>query len=266
MVAFPIRQRVKLPLTPLTAILAAVLVGGGLLLVPTAVLEAVIVDSGIAALLPAAEPPLGLTARLALAITAAAGSGAVAWLGAYLILGGEGIVTLRPRPVPAAAPDDGVPVLRRADAHPDAPARAPLLATRDLGIPFLEVRALVERDLPRDLDAPLSAFDPGAIPDEPAAPMPTVAPLVRLAPPPCEPGERFEVFELPTPTPSPIDVRPIAAPRTDATIHALLDRLERGVSRQIKPAQAPAPALTPAVPSFNGLDETLAELRRLATG
>ena len=251
MVAFPIPQRLKLPLAPVSAVLVAAFVAAGFLFVPTPILEAAVLDSGIAALLPAAAPPLGETARLALAVTASAGAGAAAWLAAFLILGGEGVVTLGRRArAPAFAPPIDVPVLRRADAHPDAPARAPLMAARDLGAPFLDIRAPVaapvppvERKLPRDLDAPLAAFDPSAIPDEPAEPVPAVPSLCRYDPP--EPVDRIETFEL---------IPPIAAPRTDATIHALLDRLERGVARR---AENEAPP--------RSLDSTLSDLRRLAT-
>ena len=34
-----------------------------------------------------------------------------------------------------------MPVLRRADAHPDAPPRRPVFANSDLGTPFLDVKA-----------------------------------------------------------------------------------------------------------------------------
>lgn len=249
MVAFPIRRSLKLPLAPLSAIVAAAFVAGGCLLMPGAVLETAMLDSGIPALFPAAEPPLGLTARLALAVTAGAGAAAAAWFVALLILGGDDVVTLRPRAIaPEPVAKARVPVLRRADAHPDAPPRAPLLATRELGVPFLDVRAPrppVEADLPRDLDAPLSAFDPDAIPAVPVEPVRAVAPLYA-------PGERFEAFELRPPVRPAPEQPPIAAPRTDATIHALLDRLERGVARKIEPARE------------HGLEDTLSDLRRMA--
>ena len=69
-----------------------------------------------------------------------------------------------------------------------------------------------------------------------------------------EAGERFEAFELRPPVAAPLDQPPIAAPRTDATIHALLDRLERGVSNRAGPPSRPGV-----------VDDALSELRRLAT-
>lgn len=273
MVVYPVSKRLKLALTPAFAIAVGACVALACMVMPSSVLEAMILDSGVPALLPAAEPPLGWTARTALAMIAGGGASAAAWLAAFLLLGGEGIVSIplslprlpdgralarwigRLRPARTVADADAsVPVLRRADAHPDAPARAPLLATRDLGTPFLEVRAPapVERDLPRDLDAPLSAFDPHAIPEVPAEPIRAIAPL-HAVPNPAVPedGERFEAFELRPPVPQPLSQPPIAAPRTDATIHALLDRLERGVSTRTPSGAAPGDALN--------------ELRRLAT-
>ncbi|URW75508.1 hypothetical protein M9980_13405 [Sphingomonas donggukensis] len=259
----------KLPLAPITAVAAGLMVAAACLLIPADVLEAMVSASGIPALLPAAAPPLGLTARIALAVTAGAGFGALAWCGAYVILGGEGVVTLRVprRAAPFAVPKFALPSLRGSDAHPDAPPRAPLMAARDLGVPFLEVKAKpappVEADLPRDLDTPLAAFDPAAIPECPAAPVPVPAPLARPRPAAIQQaGERFESFDLPRPVPSIArgTPRPIAAPQTDATIHALLDRLERGIGRRAAPTEVDAE--TAAI--IHRVDGTLAELRRMA--
>jgi len=92
--------------------------------------------TGLPALLPAAEPPLGATARLAAIALAAA----VCFLAVWLLLR-----AFDPRPAkPADEAADGdelsesdwiAPRLRRADAHPDAPARRPLFAGKDLGEP-----------------------------------------------------------------------------------------------------------------------------------
>lgn len=241
MVAFTLRQHVSPSFRPepasIAAFAAAAVIAAALLLVPARLLEAAVVASGLPALIPAAEPPLGHTARLALAIVGGTGGGAATWFAIAALLAG---------PLPRLRPLAGTqpllaPILRRADAHPDAPARAPLRAARDLGAPFLDARGPAERDLPRDLDAPLSAYDPGAIRPAPASPVPLVTPLVRAAPP-LEDGERLEVFELPA---------PIATARTEATVHALLDRLEAGMGR--------TPRATRARP-----DGTLDELRRLA--
>lgn len=233
MVSYFARERLIFPIAPTGAVVAAALVAAVALGVPQAWLDAVVVASGLPAIFPAAEPPLGLTARLALMVTGGSAAGALTWYALTWFFGVRRLIVRMPMPQPR-------------DVHPDAPKRGPLLATQELGTPFHEVVAKpqppVERALPRNLDAPLAHFDPGAIPDAPAAPIPLVAPLAKRAPALAK-GERIETFELTT---------PIAAPDTDATIHALLARLERGVANRHR--------------AHAGLDNALGELRRLAAG
>ncbi|MGC4251630.1 MAG: hypothetical protein QM605_09270 [Sphingobium sp.] len=137
------------------AVALAVLGGAGaalaMLSMPVGLVETLIASTGISEILPAAAPPLGMTARLALASFAALMAigimGAMRREGRFLALEQEG----RPDGVRGAGkmgfalsrltafarrrghPSDrfGEPVLRRADAHPDAPARAPIFASRD---------------------------------------------------------------------------------------------------------------------------------------
>ncbi|MEO9130599.1 MAG: hypothetical protein ABI240_05260, partial [Sphingomonas sp.] len=147
-----------------------------------------------------------------------------------------------------------------------------------------------ERNIPADLDTPLAAFDPDAIPAASGNWPPKGAPLPRLnldsisAAPfsrftkiqsprqqMFDPGERFETFELTPPVPgktlasepvSPARPRDSARVEMDpsASIHALLDRLERSVARReiIAPPAAAA--------RVDSLQETLGTLRRLAAG
>lgn len=164
----------------------------------------------------------------------------------------------------------GVPVLRRADSHPDAPARRPIRAAEDLGQPLpmtapapaLRQRMIAkpvvarERGLPVDLETPLAALDPAAIPTTPREPVRPVAALSR--PQIIDPGERFETFEL-TPIKRGGPVKAAAKPtrpmpnmmEPPATIGALLDRLEKRTGRDFRPATS--------------IEETLGMLRRLAT-
>jgi hypothetical protein len=229
----------------------------------------------------------------------AGGAGAVAallgWFMAFILVGTRGLSVGKTAEVEAEMPH--TPVIRRADAHPDAPPRPPLLATRDLGTPFLEVRAAdndggahqdteevaaraplfpeppVEQPLPRDLNQPLAAFDPQAVPQRPRPKPVPIAPLRRTPRPAIfDEGERFEVFELtppvrpkPAPQPAmrmPAPAEPIVRPETDASVHALLERLERGVVRkglasgmekQVHPRDAE-----------RGLEDALVTLRNLA--
>lgn len=282
----------NLPIAPLAAVALGALVALGVAAMPTAGLESLVMDSGLPSVLPAAEPPLGLTARAAVAVLTGGFAALFTWLAAFILVGTRS-VTLGKTPE-ASDEDVPMPVLRRADAHPDAPPRPPLLATRDLGRPFLEVRAaestsqevdeiaapaemaevpaeLIEQPLPQDLEQPLSAFDPDAILAVPMPP-PIKLPPMRRAPTPqvFAPNERFEVFELtptvrkpapaeaaPAPEPAP-PADPIARPETEASVHALLERLEKGVVRR---SQAKAAT---AKQAERGLEDALATLRNMA--
>ncbi len=235
MVAFPIAQHLKLALAPLIGGALGLVFALAVIAVPGATLEAIVTAIGLPSIFPAAEAPLGLTARAVLAGIGGLGIAVASWGALLVVVGAQSIrIPLSGFRVPRPAATSR---MRRADAHPDSPVRAPLMATRDLGTPFLEVKAkpapLIVRDLPADLDAPLSAYDPAAIPAAPAEPIRPVASLVRK-PVACAPGERIETFELARPTPTVAARQPgaIVRPRTDATIHALLDRLEAGVRRE----------------------------------
>lgn len=286
--------------------LAAAVLGGAAAaacaLMPTPMLESLVMASGLPAVLQAAAPPLGMTARLAIAGGAGVMVAVFGWLVLFLLLGTRGVTVGRARPVePDAVP---TPVLRRADAHPDAPPRPPLLATRDLGTPFLEVtarpqaddavveplfvsgpepqfqpepapiaQAPEEQDLPMDLEQPLAAFDPQAIRETPMPPPVTLPPLRRAARPAVfDTSERFETFEL-TPirrTPPPPNLAPaprqreeaITRPETEATVHALLERLEKGVVKRGLATGRETPQ--PPRNAERGLEEALVTLRNLA--
>lgn len=311
----------NLPLAPIVAVLAGAGVAGACVVMPAASLEQLVLASGLPAVLSAAEPPLGTTARLTLGAGAGGLVALFTWFGLFLMLGTRGFTIGK-----AVATDEAVPNLRRADAHPDAPPRAPLLATRDLGTPFLEVTAqpkaeakaeakadpferieaieplfapeaprpisvaepvaeaepameldspLPEHELPVDLDQPMAAFDPYSIPDVPMPPPVTVPPL-RPRPAVFDSSERFETFELtpmrraappptlkPAPRPQPqAEQEPIVTPKTDATIHALLERLEKGVVRR-GIATGPEPEVNPRE-TERGLEDALVTLRNLA--
>jgi hypothetical protein len=99
--------------------------------------EQTVTLSGLPAILSAAQPPLGTTARLA----AMALTGIASFLLVWFVLRALGKpAPKQPRrrsaPVPLQVEP---PKLRRADAHPDAPSRRPILAGLDLGRPLDEV-------------------------------------------------------------------------------------------------------------------------------
>jgi hypothetical protein len=213
-------------LTRLAPVIAAVLGTLAALLVailPEWRLVALVEALHLPSILSAARPPLGATARTLLAVVAGG------------LVGGGLFMAFRAatRLVPAPR-EDGVPVLRRADAHPDAPARRPIRASEDLGAPLpigapAEPAApamgspLIERTLPADLDTPLAALDPAAIP---AAPREPVRPVAPLAKPVVE-----ETFDL-------VPIRRTARTKREpvpTTVSGLLDRLERSAGRGAKP-------------------------------
>lgn len=204
---------------------AGIIAAGLFLLLPGAALEDWVWRSGLPALIAAAEPPLGTTARAVLALGAGALAGAVAWSALFLLFGTDGLL------VPRAVAEEGVPVLRRADAHPDAPARKPLSAD-ELGAPLppaQEVTATVApppppvvQPIPVDLDMPLSAFHPGALPDVPREP---VRPVASLRPVALAEGERIATVQLP---------RSPAESTSAPSIESLLKRLEQSTRRPLR--------------------------------
>ena len=287
MVALSHRKRLNVPLAPLIAGVAATLIALIFALLPSSILGRLVLDSGIAALVPAAEPPLGFTARAVLMLIGGGGVGLVTWFTAHLLVGTRTVALATKQ-----ASKDAVPTTRRADAHPDAPPRRPLFANEDLGAPFQSVRVAdieasiedkfadeplvlstpvaveaftppVERDLPADLNKPLAAFDPRAIREDPLDWFPSSARQIQMPhPKPLADGERLDTYELTQPAAQPEPVAPRAPRDPAASIHSLLDRLEKGVT-----ARAPAAAghATPPVPREDNLQEALSALRRLAS-
>lgn len=228
-------RRLKTRLVPILTMVAGVIVAAAAAGAPADLLSAVVEATGLPAILPAAAPPIGVTGRTLLALVIGLAVGSLGFI-APLIAG----FARRDVPEPDA------PRLRRADAHPDAPARRPIRASEDLGPPLPMVRSYLPnsaqtiraqtapapaavampivsqpaiaraRELPADLDLPMAAFDPRALPEVPRTPVRVVAPLV----PPV-------VTEA---------VAPVAvsepAPLASLSIAALLDRLERGSGRR----------------------------------
>ncbi len=89
--------------------------------------------SGLPLVLSAAQPPLGTTARAAAVIAAAVGTWTLVWLVLRALSKKPAEPKRRSKPVEIDVP---MPRIRRADAHPDAPARRPILAGLELGVPL----------------------------------------------------------------------------------------------------------------------------------
>lgn len=184
-------RRLKMSKVAPALFLALGVVGAALIAVaPAALLDTAIERLGIATLLPA-----GVIGRALLALV---GGGAVAFIGLLPWLASSKFARRRATRLGLAPP------VRRADAHPDAPARRPIAAHSELGAPLPALGEDDERPLPADLDLPLAAFDPDS--------------LVNAQ------GERFETFPLPS-------AAEVAGGQTES-IATLLERLERGASRR----------------------------------
>jgi hypothetical protein len=222
----------NLPLAPLIALVAGGLAALGVAMIPVPALEALVMDSGLPSVLAMAEPPLGTTARLAVALGSGVFVGAFMWLSAFILLGSRGLTIGGDAADPADPEEVAVPVLRRADAHPDAPPRPPLLATRDLGRPFLEIRAGAPAEAPEDEKVDFDAiFPPRPMTPPPVAP---VAPIIVPEPVAVEAPKVHEVHAQDIPEPT-LGVPEVYEPYdTGAAIPA--------------PAPAPQPVIEQALP------------------
>ena len=192
------------------AVAGGLLAAVGVMAISTETLETLVWTTGVAALVPAAAPPLGMTARILLALGSGMLIAALLWSSLFLLFGPGGFLVRR------APRGDGVPVIRRADAHPDAPPRKPMSAA-DLGTPMMEVGvggsvARDERAIPVDLDLPLAAFDPTAILPVPMEPVRPVAPLAQpmVAPVVEMPRSAEPATFVTAPAPKPVE-RPVEA-------------------------------------------------------
>ncbi len=234
MVAFPRLPVLNARTAPIAGAAAGVAVAALFVAVPAGVLEDWVWASGVPALVAAAAPPLGTTARAVLALAGGAMTGSVVWALLYLLVGPGGL--LASKTVASA-----VPVVRRADAHPDAPPRRPMTAA-EMGTPLMEVASPpVVQDLPADLDQPLAAFDPAAIPEVPLEPLAKVEPLAKLEPrvrTALAPGERIDTYVLTPPSPAVAPEPKRAAAGVQPSIEALLRRLEEVAAQRVGiPAQ-----------------------------
>lgn len=116
--------------------LAAMVAGLIGLLVPVSILESLSFHLYLDTITDFAKPPLGTTAKMlgALALALAAGGAAFVaarWFGVISAPDGIGGLIDRLRGVDRDDEEDA-PVLRSADRHPDAPARRPFSAMRDI--------------------------------------------------------------------------------------------------------------------------------------
>ncbi|GAA4048456.1 hypothetical protein [Parerythrobacter jejuensis] len=107
----------------IVALWFAALFGIGSMVLPTILIEKIVVALGLPAIISSAAPPIGFTARLLIALVAA-------------VIGGAGGMFIARKIVTSQAdetPRKRTPSRNAADKHPDAPAKKPIFATRELG-------------------------------------------------------------------------------------------------------------------------------------
>lgn len=287
----------------LGGIAAALLV----LWIPVGLIEMLVASSGLSEALPAAAPPLGAKARMILA-----GFAALMTVGAMGMAGRQPpgqhkkrdmrvrgdrkmgfafsrlTALARGRTAPVFQPD--APALRRADAHPDAPARAPIFASRDFGGADIFGRGEPARlPIAADLgaDAPPSHDtdpEPGFV--RVAAPLtdPVLAAfLAPMASAPAAPlaveaqAEKLATAMVDEDRPvasAPVIPAPALAPTHGLSIAQLTERLERGLASRGRatPAQAGQVRViadmpvAPAVPVRDAVATDADEALRAALG
>ncbi len=243
--------------------LAGVSVALVVLLMPSGLVEMGIASSGLSEAWPAAAPPLGMKARLLLS-----GFAALMTMGAIMMVrrerpvaamgrdeerhddhaGGARLMGFAFTKLSAFAkgrsvpPIEAAPAVRRADAHPDAPVRAPIFASRDFG-----GSDIFEGDRDAPFMAPRAPMAFEAAPEMREAEIITLPSFAAVDTPAWE-NDAEPVDEVPTFTASafsaPVfEVPAEPAPTQGLSIGELTDRLERGLSlRNRTPAPAPAPS------------------------
>ena len=107
----------------IVALWFAALFGIGSMVLPTSFFESVVTAIGLDAILPAAAPPLGFTARAAIAIAVSALGLAAGLFLARKVVAAQAEGQERSRGLK----------LKEEDRHPDAPAKRPISARRELG-------------------------------------------------------------------------------------------------------------------------------------
>ena len=106
--------------------------GLSVLAIRPSLLEELVIKSRIDLILPAAAPPLGITARILLALILAALGAIVGAVIARRLARPKPVYTERKRAARSPAAE-AEPKVRARDSHPDAPARRPISAHEELG-------------------------------------------------------------------------------------------------------------------------------------
>ncbi|MBX3562576.1 MAG: hypothetical protein KF780_12290 [Sphingomonas sp.] len=206
------RSAIDLPVAALAALSVAFVAFAA----PADLLGAAVALTGLPAILPAAAPPLGATARIVMAL-----GGSAIVFGLVLALLGwldRFAAPRRPHFAPVAEPES--PRLRRRDLHPDAPAVKPISAARDFG--SFEAKAVPDWLTPEAEIAP----EPQPAPPEFVLPeatdsLPNL--MARL--------EQGLTRRAPAPAPRAAPPSPAAMPANDR-LQSAIESLQRLAARQ----------------------------------
>ncbi|MDH7639678.1 hypothetical protein [Sphingomonas oryzagri] len=193
------------------------------------------------------------------------------------VAGGAGYIAMRkpvkpePEPVdpfadmpeeerPSGMPAERFARFRRADAHPDAPPREPIHASRDLGEPFMDVAAAAPGAKP-EADADEQWWPDSTIPDGDYVELPED---VVVQPEPVTAEASVAEPEVVAVEPAPVAVvaetvaaeAPVASRPGHTSISAMMERLSAGLERRATvPPRDPGPALRNALAELNRLAE-----------
>ena len=228
------------------AALAGLSVGFVAFAMPEEIFSGLVTATRLPEFVAAAQPPLGSTARLL-----AVGASALVTFGlVFSLLRALDRLPSGRRPSPVEREEEEAPRLRRADAHPDAPSRRPLLARDELGEPDAEPEPDIYRDqapeTPVAEASPLPAFLV-AEPEPVAAPQAGPEEVMEHAP---EPEAEIEPLELSEEAPASIDILTSRVPRQpgaddEESVSKLMRRLEGGLTRRRKASAVEAPSEPP---------------------
>lgn len=161
----------KLPFAPVVAAMFGVIAFILILMTPGWLFEQAVVSIGLPSLIPAAQPPLGETARKLSAIAGGLGVFSSLWVVLTLL---RALIKRNAPPkargsrIDAAAPAIDSPVTKR--------KREPIFAERELGAPFMSDEAIAhvsESIIPVEAEVP-------------ATPQVEASPIIDAAPPPLE--------------------------------------------------------------------------------
>jgi hypothetical protein len=192
-------------------------------------------------------------------------------------VGGAGFLAMRrpakaaPKPVdpideipederPSGMPAERFARFRRADAHPDAPPREPIIASRDLGEPFMDVGGAVAPEAEPEAEGDAPWWPEPTIPDADFVEVPEAAvphPVTDETPVAAETPEMAAEAEPAEPAIREAAPAAVAAPRPGSTsISAMMERLSAGLERRTTaPPRDPGPALRDALAELNRLAE-----------